>query len=56
MKTYRIYATRVETECSYVKANSEEEAKELADDNYDNYDWDKLDDIDWYISDIEEIE
>ena len=43
MKKFKVYAERTETLCAIIEADSVEEAEELADKDYDNFDWSDVD-------------
>ena len=43
MKKFKVYAERTETLCAIIEADSAEEAEELADKDYDNFDWSDVD-------------
>ena len=43
MPKFKVFAERTETLCAIIEANSAEEAEELADNYYDNYDWSNVD-------------
>lgn len=39
MPKFKVYAERTETLCAIIEADSAEDAEELADKNYSNYNW-----------------
>ena len=43
MKKFKVFAERTETLCAIIEADSAEEAEELADKDYSNYDWSDVD-------------
>ena len=43
MPKFKVYAERTETLCAIIEADSAEEAEELADKDYDNFDWSDVD-------------
>ena len=43
MKKFKVYAERTETLCAIIEADSAEEAEELADKDYSDYDWSDVD-------------
>ena len=43
MKKFKVFAERTETLCAIIEADSVEEAEELADKDYDNFDWSDVD-------------
>ncbi len=43
MPKFRVYAKRTETLCAIIEADSAEEAEELADKDYSDYDWSDVD-------------
>ena len=43
MPKFRVYAERTETLCAIIEADSIEEAEELADKDYSDYDWSDVD-------------
>lgn len=43
MPKFKVFAERTETLCAIIEANSAEEAEELADKDYDNFDWSDVD-------------
>ena len=43
MPKFKVFAERTETLCAIIEADSEEEAEELADKNYSDYDWSEVD-------------
>ena len=43
MPKFKVYAERTETLCAIIEADSSEEAEELADKDYDNFDWSDVD-------------
>ena len=43
MQKFKVYAERTETLCAIIEADSVEEAEELADKDYDNFDWSDVD-------------
>ena len=43
MKQYKVFYESRETKYAIIEANSAEEAEELADTNFDEYDWDFCD-------------
>lgn len=43
MKKFKVYAERTETLCAIIEADSAEEAEELADKDYSDYDWSDCD-------------
>ena len=42
MPKFKVFAERTETLCAIIEADSEEEAEELADKNYSDYDWSEV--------------
>ena len=42
MQKFKVFAERTETLCAIIEADSEEEAEELADKNYSDYDWSEV--------------
>ena len=43
MKKFKVFAERKETLCAIIEADSAEEAEELADKDYSDYDWSDVD-------------
>ena len=43
MPKFKVFAERTETLCAIIEADSAEEAEELADKNYSDYDWSDVD-------------
>ena len=43
MPKFKVFAERTETLCAIIEADSAEEAEELADKDYSNYDWSDVD-------------
>ena len=43
MKKFKVFAERTETLCAIIEADSAEEAEELADKDYSDYDWSDVD-------------
>ena len=59
MKKFKVYAERTETLCAIIEADSAEEAEELADKDYSNYDWSDVDgsmSTEIFLGDTEEEE
>lgn len=42
MSKFKVFMERTETECTIIEADTAEEAEQLADENYSNYEWDKI--------------
>lgn len=43
MPKFKVYAERTETYCAIIEADSIDEAEELADENYSDYNWSDVD-------------
>ena len=43
MPKFKVFAERTESLCAIIEADSAEEAEELADKDYDNFDWSDID-------------
>ena len=43
MKKFKVFAERTETLCAIIEADSAEEAEELADEHYSDYEWSDVD-------------
>lgn len=43
MPKFKVFAERTESLCAIIEADSAEEAEELADKDYDNFDWSDVD-------------
>ena len=43
MPKFKVYAERTESLCAIIEADSAEEAEELADKDYSDYDWSDVD-------------
>ena len=43
MPKFKVYAERTETLCAIIEADSAEDAEELADKDYSDYDWSDVD-------------
>ena len=43
MKKFKVFAERTKTLCAIIEADSAEEAEELADKDYSDYDWSDVD-------------
>ena len=43
MPKFKVFAERTETLCAIIEADSAEEAEELADKDYSDYDWSDVD-------------
>ena len=42
MKTFRVLSVHREYKVAFIEAETAESAENLADDNYDSYDWDEV--------------
>ena len=59
MPKFKVFAERTETLCAIIEADSAEEAEELADKDYSNYDWSDVDgsmSTEIFLGDTEEEE